>query len=219
MSKYKKLNRGGIMFIVIAVILAVMITFEAVNTNDEKKKIFDAAEAYFALEAKYAVLPGNVRGNGTETAAFANYYKQALAELEPMLYTKTSAGKEYVMQKALESLQSAGIYQEKYGTHYSNVEIRIKKEHSLIIINNGGKEATAQIYVEIYAGGDDCLTEHICKLTYIKDGSDWYLLNTQSAFDMLGGNDTWNAPDYENEIIYGKIESRRDGSGNNTGIE
>lgn len=200
MSKYKKLNRGGILFIVIAVVVALMITFEASNVNTAEKKILEVTEKYFALEAKYAVLPENVRGNGTETSVFANHYKQAERELEPMLYTKSAAGKNYVAEKALESLKYAGIYQEENRTYYNNVEIRIEKKYSHINISDDGKEATAQICTDIYTDGDIMTSYCVCTFTYIKDGSEWYILNAKSAFSAFSGS---FIPDYpEDEDIY-----------------
>ena len=200
MSKYKKINRGGILFVAIAVILALMITLEVVNANIAEKKILEVTEKYFTLEAKYAVLPENVRGNGTETSVFVNHYKWAERELEPMLYTKSAAGKNYVVEKALESFKCAGIYQEKNRTHYNNVEIRIEKRYSNINISNDGKEATAQICTDIYTDGDIMTTHCLCTFTYIKDGSEWYILNAKSAFSAFSGS--FISDYHEDEDIY-----------------
>ncbi len=202
MSKYKQINRGGILFVAIAVILALMITLEVVNANIAEKKILEVTEKYFTLEAKYAVLPENVRGNGTETSVFVNHYKRAERELEPMLYTKSAAGKNYVVEKALESFKCAGIYQEKNRTHYNNVEIRIEKRYSNINISNDGKEATAQICTDIYTDGDIMTTHCLCTFTCIKDGSEWYILNAKSAFSAFSGSFISDYPEDEDIYFY-----------------
>lgn len=190
MKRKKRVNRGAIIFIAVAVLLAVMITWEAVSVNAQTNAVYDVIESFVNDEYNYYILPENLRGNDVDLDAVEEYAKSARDLIEKYMYKKSVAGMDVLINNRVTHITDNLYQQILDGNYIDSLESHIYKDigGTSIEFNANMTEVSAMVYlrenISVTVNGVTVTREQIfnCSFELVRDGGQWYILN---ASDIL----------------------------------
>ena len=192
MNRTKRRNRGVILFIAIAVLVAAMVTGEVISVNSSKSKILDAVEKYVADEAKCYVVPENLRGKDISSKEFDDFFADVKNSFAKYIYKDAPAGADSLVEEKLLNIKQAVTVMQYNDQYYDNVTATLDRDRSSVMLSAGGKEARVSIYIVISTSIDQRPLTVQCRYMLVKDGGEWYMITSD---DLISYADSAKAVD------------------------
>ncbi len=187
MKKFKRINRGGLMFAVIAIVVTILIIVEASAVAAVKRDIFEVIQNNVEIQSKYVILPEEMRSGDISDEKIDEYINRCADELKSIYaYSdKVSSVENAKFNIVLYGmLRDCIINQIRNGKYYDKIEykyIRYARNKGQNIILNGND---AIVIIELYAdlsypyGGNE---NYECRLTKIN--GEWKILSVKNRYE------------------------------------